>query len=120
MQPVERSHYDNSQRYVTGAAKPVAPQAAQTRKPLAAAPLIAGSCRCLAAMDAVREVMLAVPSGGLLPRAPGWARLVAPRMGAVNQACGASTAQAFRDQEVLPWNNATIPNGVAIPPAPSA
>jgi hypothetical protein len=71
-------------------------------------------------MDAVREVMHAVPSGGLMPKAPGRARLVAPRMGAVNATCGASTAQVFRDQEVLPWNNATIPNGAEIPPAPSA
>ena len=118
--PAERSRYDNGQGYVTQATKPVALHTAQARRPLAPVPLIAGSGPCLAAMDAVRAVMHAVPSGGLLPKAPGWARLVAPRMGAVNATCTASTAQAFRDQEVLPWNNATIPSGAVIPPAPSA
>ena len=118
--PVERSRYDNGQGYVTQAAKPVALQAAQPRRPLTPVPLIVGSGPCLAAMDTVREVMHAVPSGGLLPQAPSWARLVAARMGAVNATCATSTAQAFRDQEFLPWTNATIPNGAVIPPAPSA
>jgi hypothetical protein len=119
--PAQRSRYDNGLGYVTEAAHPQAVHAAaQERAAMSPAPLIAGSGSCLAAMDAVRQIMHAVPSGGLLPRAPGWARLVAPRMGAVNQACGAATAQAFRDQEFLPWNNATIPTGVRIPPAPTS
>ncbi|HET9655241.1 MAG TPA: hypothetical protein VFP72_07795 [Kineosporiaceae bacterium] len=117
VQAAERSTYDNGLGYVTAAASP-APKAAMARQSLRPVPLVAGTGPCLGAMDAVRQIMHAVPSGGLLASAPGWARLLGPRMGTVNQACGARTAQAFRDQEVLPWTNALIPSGVKIPPAP--
>lgn len=116
----ERSRYDNGLGYVTAAATAQNAAKPQVRQPLREVPLIAGTGPCLAAMDSVRELMHAVPSGGLLPRAPGWAKLVAPRMGAVNKACDPRTAQAFRDQEMLPWNNAAIPHDVRIPPAPKA
>jgi hypothetical protein len=116
----ERSRFDNGLGYTTAAATPMDAAKAQTRQPLRQVPLIAGSGDCLAAMDTMRELMRAVPSGGLLPRAPAWAKLVSPRMGAVNRACGATTAQAFRDQEVLPWNNASVPGNVRIPAAPAA
>lgn len=116
----EHSRYDNGLGYVTAAATPAAEEAPKPRQPLAQVPLVAGSGTCLKAMDAVREVMHAVPSGGLLPQAPGWAKLVAPRMGSVNKTCGAATAEAFRDQEFLPWNNATITAGARIPPPPAA
>lgn len=118
--PAERSRYDNGLGYATTAASAFPLNSPQPRRSLRAVPLIAGAGPCLAAMDAMREVMHAVPSGGLLPKAPGWAKLVSPRMAAVNRACGESTAQAFRNQELLPWDNAVIPAGAKIPPAPPA
>lgn len=118
--PAQRSRYDNGLGYLTAAATPYAGDVAHPRRPLQAVPLIAASGACLTAMDSMRELMHAVPSGGLLPRAPGWARLVAPRMGQVNRVCGPATAQAFRDQEFLPWNGAAIPAGARIPAAPKA
>ena len=114
----ERSRFDNGLGYLTAAATPQNAGQARTRQPLTEVPLIAGTGACLAAMDSMRELMQAVPSGGLLPRAPGWAKLVSPRMGAVNASCTGDAAQAFRDHEVLPWNNAVIPEEVRIPPAP--
>ncbi len=120
--PGQRSRFDNGLGYtdVVTVATPD-PRSAHPLRSLAPAPLIAGSGRCLQAMDGVREVMASVPAGGLLARAPGWARLVGPRMGLVSDSCPEPTAAAFRDQELTPWLNAALPTGVVdLPVAPPA
>lgn len=76
-------------------------------RPAVLPPVISASGQCKDALDAVRQLMDAVPSG-LMPLTPDQQRTLTAglaRIGGAGQAgvCASQTADAFRAQELAPW-----------------